>query len=49
VPVNILELGLRLFLRQPAYVLAYVDFLVGAPFYLTHAGSPQETAYCSGW
>lgn len=29
VPVNIFELGLKLFLSQPAYVLAYVDFLVG--------------------
>lgn len=29
VPVNIFELGLKLFLSLPAYVLAYVDFLVG--------------------
>ncbi len=30
VPINIWELGLRLLLSQPAYVLAYIDFLIGA-------------------
>lgn len=40
VPVNIFELGLKLFLSLPAYVLAYVDFLVGTIPLFLYAPSP---------